>query len=95
MDIKLSKDLKEEGLAREFINRIQVLRKEKGFEVTDTIKIEIEKNQAITTAINNNLNYICGETLANTLVFSDAKDFDGKNLVLINKISVKVKIIKD
>ena len=42
--------------------------------------------EAITTAINNNLNYICGETLANTLVFSDAKDFDGKNLVLINEL---------
>ena len=95
LDIKLSKDLKEEGLAREFINRIQVLRKEKGFEVTDTIKIEIAKNQVITTAINNNLNYICGETLTNTLVFSDAEDFDGENLALINEISVKVKIIKD
>jgi len=95
LDIKLSKGLEEEGLAREFINRIQVLRKEKGFEVTDTIKIEIAKNQVITTAINNNLNYICGETLTNTLVFSDAKDFDGENLVLINEISVKVKIIKD
>ena len=95
LDITLSKALKKEGLAREFVNRIQILRKEKGFEVTDTIKIEIEKNEAITAAINNNLNYICGETLADTLVFSEVKDFDGENLVLINKISVKVKIIKD
>ena len=95
LDITLSKDLKEEGLAREFVNRIQILRKEKGFEVTDTIKIEIEKNQVITTAINNNLNYICGETLADTLVFSEVKDFDGENLVLIDEISAKVKIIKN
>ncbi|MEC8853185.1 MAG: DUF5915 domain-containing protein, partial [Bacteroidota bacterium] len=95
LDITLSKDLKEEGLAREFVNRIQILRKEKGFEVTDTIKIEIEKNQVITTAINNNLTYICGETLANTLVFSEVKDFDGENLVLIDEISAKVKIIKN
>ena len=95
LDITLSKDLKEEGLAREFVNRIQILRKEKGFEVTDTIKIEIEKNQMITTAINNNLTYICGETLADTLVFSEVKDFDGENLVLIDEISAKVKIIKN
>ena len=95
LDITLSKDLKEEGLAREFVNRIQILRKEKGFEVTDTIKIEIEKNQVITTAINNNLTYICGETLADTLVFSEVKDFDGENLVLIDEISAKVKIIKN
>ena len=95
LDITLSKDLKEEGLAREFVNRIQILRKEKGFEVTDTIKIEIEKNQVITTAINNNLTYICGETLAETLVFSEIKDFDGETLVLIDEISAKVKIIKN
>ena len=95
LDITLSKALKKEGLAREFVNRIQILRKEKGFEVTDTIKIEIEKNEAITAAINNNLNYICGETLADTLVFSEVKDFDGENLVLIDDISAKVKIIKN
>ena len=58
------------------------------------IQIEIEKNQVITTAINNNLTYICGETLADTLVFSEVKDFDGENLVLIDEISAKVKIIK-
>ena len=64
LDIKLNTELKEEGLAREFINRIQNLRKEKRFDVTDTIIIEIKKNEALTAAINNNLSYICNETLA-------------------------------
>jgi len=71
LDITLSKKLKEEGLAREFINRIQNLRKDKGFEVTDKINILVEKNEALSSAIQNNFIYICDETLADQLTFID------------------------
>ena len=72
LDIQISKELKEEGLAREFINRIQNHRKELGLNVTDRIIISLKSNLKINRAINNNLNYICSETLANSLEFVDA-----------------------
>jgi len=67
LDITISTELKEEGIAREFVNRIQNLRKDSGLEVTDKINISISSHDKIDSAINNNLNYICSETLANSL----------------------------
>jgi len=69
LDINLNEALINEGIARELVNRIQNIRKEKGFEVTDKINVEIQRNNQIETAIKNNLDYICNETLTNTLVF--------------------------
>ena len=71
LDITLSDELKEEGMAREFVNRIQNLRKDSGLEVTDRISINILKHNEINQAINNNKNYICSETLANKLELVD------------------------
>lgn len=67
LDITISEELRNEGLARELINRIQNIRKDKGFEVTDKIILEIEKNDGLTNAIINNNAYICSETLASSL----------------------------
>lgn len=67
LDITLTPELKEEGIAREFVNRIQNLRKDRGLEVTDKIKIKIENRDLIESAINRNLKYICSETLADSL----------------------------
>ncbi len=92
LDIKLNTELKEEGLAREFINRIQNLRKEKRFDVTDTIIIEIKKNEALTSAINNNLSYICNETLATSLSFKEK--LDGEKINLVNNITAQVRLLK-
>ncbi len=74
LDITLSEALREEGIAREFVNRIQNLRKDRDFEVTDRIKIEIEKQEFLVPAINHNLSYICSETLAATLDLVDKID---------------------
>lgn len=71
LDIQLSLELKEEGVAREFINRIQNQRKDLGLNVTDKINITLKSNLEINRALNNNLNYICSETLANSIVFVD------------------------
>ncbi|MBL4652086.1 MAG: class I tRNA ligase family protein [Flavobacteriales bacterium] len=67
LDIIITPKLKEEGIAREFVNRIQSLRKDKGFDVVDKVKIKILTNEQINSAINNNKKYICDETLASSL----------------------------
>jgi isoleucyl-tRNA synthetase len=67
LDITISEVLKQEGLAREIVNRIQNMRKDKGLDVTDRILVKIQENAGLNTAINNNLNYICSETLTGDL----------------------------
>jgi isoleucyl-tRNA synthetase len=67
LDIRLTDSLKQEGLAREIVNRIQNIRKDKGFEVTDKILVKIQQNANLDTAIKNNLSYICSETLTGDL----------------------------
>ncbi|MBN8703967.1 MAG: isoleucine--tRNA ligase [Bacteroidetes bacterium] len=67
LDITITDSLRQEGIAREIINRIQNLRKDKAFEVTDRIVLKIQSHNEIDTAISNNLNYICAETLASSL----------------------------
>ena len=94
LDIKLTNELKDEGLAREFVNRIQNLRKEKEYLVTDRITLRIEKNENIERAFNNNLNYICNETLAVELNFSSSKLSNCEGLALIDNIVCNVLIDK-
>lgn len=67
LDVTLTDSLKEEGLARELVNRIQNLRKDSGLDLTDKILVKIQQNDALDTAIQNNLNYICAETLTGDL----------------------------
>ena len=95
LDITLSDELREEGLAREFINRIQNLRKDSGLEVTDKVKIQVEKNDSLTAAIKNNFAYICDETLAVQLDFEEHSIMNGSEIELIDNISTKVLIIKN
>lgn len=74
LDITLTPDLEKEGLAREFVNRIQNLRKDSGFEVTDRILIQVSANEIWNDAINQFLDYICVETLADQLTLVDGLD---------------------
>ncbi|WP_167617155.1 isoleucine--tRNA ligase [Maribellus sediminis] len=74
LDINVTEDLKEEGIAREFINKIQNLRKESNFEVTDRIRLRIEKHDAFNTALENHKEYICVQTLADELTLVDMVD---------------------
>jgi isoleucyl-tRNA synthetase len=67
LDVNLSNELKEEGIARELVNRIQNIRKDKGFAVTDKIEVKIKNNDLVAKAVENNLNYICTEILASSL----------------------------
>lgn len=74
LDITLNKGLIEEGIAREFVNRIQNIRKDSGLAVTDKIQLTIKSDEKINVAIENNLNYICAETLAASLNLVDSLD---------------------
>ena len=94
LDITVSDSLKQEGIARELVNRIQNLRKNSGFEVTDHIDICILDNKNITNAVLNNLDYIKIENLTKKLELVNKLDdgieidFDGistKLLVTLNK----------
>ena len=69
LDITISPELKEEGIARELVNRIQNIRKDSGFEVTDKIKVHLQNNAELEQAVKANENYIKSETLTESLVF--------------------------
>jgi isoleucyl-tRNA synthetase len=69
LDITLSDELKSEGIAREVVNRIQNMRKDTGFEVTDRIVVEIDTTETVEKAIKQFETYICNEVLANTIEF--------------------------
>lgn len=92
LDVTLTEELKQEGIAREFINRVQNLRKEKDFEVTDRINVLVAENEFIKEAINNNLDYICAEILANKLEFSN--ELTNKERVEINEKEIYIGIEK-
>ncbi len=89
LDVTLTEDLKQEGIARELVNRIQNLRKESGFELTDRIAVQFQKDEHIINAINNNLEYLKTETLTDELeILDDLKNgmeiaFDDVNTKLI------------
>jgi isoleucyl-tRNA synthetase len=71
LDIKLNEKLIEEGIARELINRIQNLRKDVGLEVTDKIILYLTPHKSLNSAVNNNLEYIKTETLAEKIYIQD------------------------
>jgi len=67
LDVTISEVLREEGIARELVNRIQNLRKDSGFEVTDRISVQLQRNEEIIKAVQTNLKYIKAETLTDSL----------------------------
>jgi len=92
LDITLTEALKQEGIARELVNRIQNARKDSGFEVTDKIKVKLQRNGDLEHAINSNLSYIKSETLTNELVFED--DFENGIEIEFDEIKTKLLISK-
>ncbi|WP_298340340.1 isoleucine--tRNA ligase [uncultured Algibacter sp.] len=71
LDVTITDDLRKEGIARELINRIQNLRKDSGFEVTDRIDVILQKDDQIVNAVDANRAYIKSETLTNELEIID------------------------
>ena len=91
LDVTITDNLKKEGIARELVNRIQNLRKDSGFELTDRIAVHVKNDKQITNAINTNLDYIKTETLTDELeILDDLNDgidvvFDDVNTKLFIK----------
>tara|TARA_R110000868_G_scaffold124959_4_gene330086 strand:- start:13532 stop:16933 length:3402 start_codon:yes stop_codon:yes gene_type:complete len=71
LDVTINEDLRKEGIARELVNRIQNLRKESGFEVTDKIDVKILKDGLVEDAVKSNIDYIKTETLTAELNFEE------------------------
>ena len=95
LDMTITEPLFNEGLAREIVNRVQTLRKNSGLEVTDRIKINIEKNVQIENAIQGFSNYICAETLADSI--TTVEQLSGDNVLedeLTENVQVKMMILK-
>jgi isoleucyl-tRNA synthetase len=92
LDVQITDELKKEGIARELVNRVQNLRKEKDFEVTDRIKVLVSQNIEIEEATQINLSYICTEILADSFVFVDT--LTSSDTIEINGIELKVLIEK-
>jgi len=90
LDLTITDELKSEGIAREFINRIQNLRKDKDFELTDRISIELEENCPFKTELINNEAYISSEVLCNKIEFVNSlANFDE---IEIDEVKFKVNI---
>ncbi|MCD6355223.1 MAG: isoleucine--tRNA ligase, partial [Prolixibacteraceae bacterium] len=94
LDINVTEELKQEGIAREFINKIQNLRKEINFEVTDHIHLTIQKQDFINDAVLNHKEYICTQTLANGLELVDKVNEPGAQKVEIDKNVTSLILIK-
>jgi len=92
LDITISEELKQEGIARELVNRIQNIRKDSGFEVTDKIKVHLQKNSELEKAVKANEAYIKSETLTETLLFEDSI-IDGIEIEF-DEIKTKISITK-
>jgi isoleucyl-tRNA synthetase len=93
LDLKMTDELKSEGIAREFINRIQNLRKEKDFDLTDRINIVLEENTPFLEQIKQNETYISSEVLSNKIeIVSSLSNF---NEIDIDDINFKVNVEKN
>ena len=92
LDITIDEELKQEGIARELVNRIQNLRKDSGFEVTDKIDIRILKDGLVERAVKSNISYIKNETLTSELNFEEKME-DGV-AISFDDVNTKLSIQK-
>lgn len=92
LDITLTEELKNEGIARELVNRIQNIRKDSGFEVTDKIRVQLQHNAELETAVSANEEYIKSETLTEALDFK--ADLSNGTEIEFDEIKTKILISK-
>jgi isoleucyl-tRNA synthetase len=93
LDIQISPELEEEGLAREFVNKVQKIRKDNDFALTDRIQVVIEVHEMLKSALNNFNSYICTEILADKLDFSS--EIQHGTEIEVNDQSLKILISKN
>lgn len=93
LEVTITEDLRKEGIARELVNRIQNLRKQSGFEITDKIHIELTKNSQTDDAVTEYNQYICGQVLGLSLKLVD-KVVDG-TVLNFDDFDLEIKITKE
>lgn len=94
LDTTITDALRKEGISRELVNRIQNLRKEQGFDVTDNIIVEIEKCDLLCEAAKSFHDYIVGETLTKELKFSEHVDNSLQTIDVVDGKELAIKISK-
>lgn len=92
LDIVVTDELRTEGVAREIVKRIQNLRKESGFEITDRIAIHLTHSEYTDRAVNDYKDYICGQVLANTIDLSE--HLQNPTILDFDEYTVQVEIEK-
>lgn len=92
LDITLTPELEQEGNARELVNRIQKIRKDSGFEVTDRILVKIGHNESLVPTISEFNTYICAEILADKLEF--VPELTGGVEIEVNEIPLRILVEK-
>jgi isoleucyl-tRNA synthetase len=92
LDVTISPELLSEGNARELVNRIQKIRKESGFELTDRIAVQVLENESLQPSITQFKSYICAEILADNLEF--VPHLSNGIEVEVNDIPLKVQVLK-
>ena len=100
LDIEVSPELKNEGVARELVNRIQNIRKESDFDVTDKVEATVfadgEAYAEIEEALKSYKDYVCSQTLANTLVLKPLADADSSLAeVEWNETAIKIAVTRN
>jgi isoleucyl-tRNA synthetase len=91
LDVTITDELLAEGMARELVNRIQNIRKDKDFNVTDNIRIQLERDEGVVHAVEQFGDYIKAETLAVSLELVDPIE-DGEELELPDDVKVNIKV---
>ncbi len=93
LDITITDELRKEGIAREVVNRVQNIRKDMGLEVQDKINIEVLKGESLAEeAFNAHKKYICEETQALNLSFSES--LEGATAIDLGDVTIEIKVAK-
>ncbi|WP_406824143.1 isoleucine--tRNA ligase [Pedobacter sp. KACC 23697] len=92
LDVTISEELKQEGISRELVNRIQNLRKELNFEVTDRIKVSLQNDNLVASAVAKNKDYICAEILADEFELTDT--VNNANKIVIDDVELSISVTK-
>jgi len=95
LDVTVTDDLRYEGIAREMVNRIQNIRKESGFDVTDKIKVFIEDQNIIGEAVKRHASYIGSQTLATEVNITGSIPGDGRHEIDIDNFTVRLAVVRN
>jgi len=95
LDVTVTDELRYEGIAREFVNRIQNIRKENGYDVTDKISVLIEARELISEAVRRHASYIGSQTLATRVEVVDRFTDNNVREVEINEMAVRISVSRN